>query len=183
MSWTPEVCIGELRPWPDSVRVVRGNSGEAMRYDRSERSNDGVERSSDGADVTCVPDDYTAKLMAEVARLQGENAKLLKELEAEHALAETLGHYHEDAKAENAKLRRERDTLRSKFKMSQTMRHAEYERYTKENAELRELVSFVLRFETITDGCGDTCPYVCRNCKNECYFRKVAGELGIEVDE
>lgn len=56
-------------------------------------------------DVTCVPDDYTARLMAEVARLQGENAKLLKELEAEHALAETLGHYHEDAKAENAKLR------------------------------------------------------------------------------
>jgi len=48
MSWTPEVHIGEMRPWPESVRVVRGNSGEAMRYDRSERSNDGAERSSDG---------------------------------------------------------------------------------------------------------------------------------------
>ncbi len=48
MSWTPEVHIGELRPWPDSVLVVRGNSGETMLYDRSERSNDGVERSSDG---------------------------------------------------------------------------------------------------------------------------------------
>ena len=37
---------------------------------------------------------------------EAENVKLLKELEAEHALAETLGHYHEDAKAENAKLRK-----------------------------------------------------------------------------
>lgn len=27
-------------------------------------------------DVTCVPDDYTVKLMTEVERLQGENAKL-----------------------------------------------------------------------------------------------------------
>ena len=57
------------------------------------------------------------------------------------------------------------------------------ERAQAENEQLRELVSFVLRFETMTDGCGDTCPYVCLNCKNECYFRKVAGELGIEVGE
>lgn len=55
-------------------------------------------------DVTVAPDDYTAKLMAEVARLEDENDKLMKELEAEHALAEQLGHYHEDAKAENEKL-------------------------------------------------------------------------------
>ena len=34
-----------------------------------------------------------------------ENAKLLKELEAEHALAEMLGHCHEHAQAENAELR------------------------------------------------------------------------------
>ena len=32
MSWSPDLYIGELRPWPDSVRVVRGNSGEARRY-------------------------------------------------------------------------------------------------------------------------------------------------------
>ena len=50
-----------------------------------------------------------------------------------------------------------------------------------ENAKLRELAGFVLPFETVTDGCGDTCPYVCQNCENECYFRKVASELGIEV--
>lgn len=76
MSWTPELVIGELRPWPESVKVVRGNSGEAMRYDRAERSKNGVERSNDGVAVTVAPDDYTAKLMAEVERLQGENAKL-----------------------------------------------------------------------------------------------------------
>lgn len=32
-------------------------------------------------DVTCVPDDYTAKLMTEVERLQGENAELRKLVE------------------------------------------------------------------------------------------------------
>ena len=48
-------------------------------------------------------------------------------------------------------------------------------------AKLRKLAGFVLRFETMTDGCGDTCPYVCRNCENECYFRNVASELGVEI--
>lgn len=36
---------------------------------------------------------------------EAENKKLQAELKAEHALAETLGHYHEAAKAENEKLR------------------------------------------------------------------------------
>ena len=62
-------------------------------------------RETSDRDTTCVPDDYTAKLMAEVERLQGENAKLLKDLEAEHALAETLGHFHEAYQVENEKLR------------------------------------------------------------------------------
>lgn len=48
--------------------------------------------------------------------------------------------------------------------------------------ELRELCRFVLMFTTMTDGCGDTCPYSCNNCQNECYFRKRARELGVEVD-
>ena len=99
MSWTPEVYIGEMRPWPESVRVVRGNSGEVMRYDRPERSEDGV-------DVTCVPDDYTAKLMAELTRVLDE-----------------------------------RDTLNAKFEVSQGMRHDEHERYTKENASLRDRIT------------------------------------------
>lgn len=46
------------------------------------------------------------KNVADLQEALDENAKLLKELEAEHALAETLGHYHEDAKAENAELRK-----------------------------------------------------------------------------
>ena len=57
-------------------------------------------------DVTVAPDDYTAKLMAEVSRLQAKSNGLLKELEAEHALAEMLGLWLDDAKAENAKLRK-----------------------------------------------------------------------------
>ena len=32
MSWTPELYIGELRPWPDAVQVVRDRSGEVMLY-------------------------------------------------------------------------------------------------------------------------------------------------------
>lgn len=41
----------------------------------------------------------------EIADLKAENDKLRNELNAEHALAETLGHFHEAAKAENEKLR------------------------------------------------------------------------------
>lgn len=32
MSWTPDLIIGELRPWPDMVRVLRGNSTERQFY-------------------------------------------------------------------------------------------------------------------------------------------------------
>ena len=32
MSWSIEQHIGELRPWPDSVRVVRGKDEESRRY-------------------------------------------------------------------------------------------------------------------------------------------------------
>ena len=32
MSWSPDLYIGELRPWPDSVHVVRGNTDETRRY-------------------------------------------------------------------------------------------------------------------------------------------------------
>lgn len=96
MSWTPKVYIGEMRPWPESVKVVRGNSGEVMRHGWSGQSSDGI-------DVTCVPDDdYTTALATELTRVLDE-----------------------------------RDTLNSKFEVAQSMRHAEYEQYTKENAKLR----------------------------------------------
>ena len=32
MSWAPEIHIGEMRPWPDAVLVVRGETDEACRY-------------------------------------------------------------------------------------------------------------------------------------------------------
>ena len=44
-------------------------------------------------------------MQKEVLRLKADNSKLQEELEAEHTLAETLGHFHEAAKAENEKLR------------------------------------------------------------------------------
>ena len=38
MSWSPDLFIGELRPWPDSVHVVRGRTDEARRYFPRERA-------------------------------------------------------------------------------------------------------------------------------------------------
>lgn len=32
MSWSPDLFIGELRPWPDTVHVVRGKTDETRRY-------------------------------------------------------------------------------------------------------------------------------------------------------
>ena len=32
MSWSPDLFIGELRPWPDMVHVVRGKTDETRRY-------------------------------------------------------------------------------------------------------------------------------------------------------
>lgn len=32
MSWSPELFIGSERPWPDTVHVVRGRTGETKRY-------------------------------------------------------------------------------------------------------------------------------------------------------
>lgn len=32
MSWSPELYIGSLRPWPNAVVVMRGISGEMQRY-------------------------------------------------------------------------------------------------------------------------------------------------------
>ena len=46
-----------------------------------------------------------ARLFDKTLELADENAKLLKELEAEHALAETLGHYHEELSAQRTQLR------------------------------------------------------------------------------
>lgn len=51
-----------------------------------------------------LKDGYEQALNA-LEEAEAENTKLRKELEAEHALAETLGHHHEYIQAENAKLR------------------------------------------------------------------------------
>lgn len=32
MTWRAEVYIGEMRPWPDVVDVVKGRTGEAVEY-------------------------------------------------------------------------------------------------------------------------------------------------------
>lgn len=32
MSWSPELFIGGMRPWPDAVHVVRSQTDEMRRY-------------------------------------------------------------------------------------------------------------------------------------------------------
>lgn len=68
MSWSPDVFIGELRPWPDTVHVVRGKTDETRNYvPESER-------------------DMWRDLVGEMVhpdvcdQLQAENAKLHAEL-------------------------------------------------------------------------------------------------------
>lgn len=64
MSWSPELFIGELRPWPDTVHVVRGKTDEMRRYVPEVSLYSLQER------ATCNA--WTIK------RLKEENAKLLK---------------------------------------------------------------------------------------------------------
>ena len=32
MTWSPELYIDSTRPWPDSVQVIRSQTGESRRY-------------------------------------------------------------------------------------------------------------------------------------------------------
>ena len=32
MGWSPDLHIGDFRPWPDTVHVVRGKTGVMLRY-------------------------------------------------------------------------------------------------------------------------------------------------------
>ena len=89
MSWSPDLFIGEFRPWPDTVHVVRGKTEETRRYVPEEmllHERDGhdeqFERARSLEDEnarlrSCLSDD------AENARMiMGENAKLRELLEA-----------------------------------------------------------------------------------------------------
>jgi hypothetical protein len=62
--------------WDENRQTVDEHMAELGWVRAATLGNDGVERSNDGVSVTVAPDEYTAKLMAEVERLQGENAKL-----------------------------------------------------------------------------------------------------------
>ena len=75
------------------------------------------------------------------ADLEAENAKLLKEPEAEHALAETLGHRHEMMQAENAKLR--------ELLLRELLRQAIYAR---DDADWESIVSAAIALGVEVDG-------------------------------
>jgi len=55
--------------------------------------------------------------------------------------------------------------------------------FVDENVDLRELAGQVLCFTTMTDGCGDNCPYLSSDCSHKCHLREQGRELGIEVGE
>lgn len=64
MSWSPELYIGGLRPWPDTVHVVRSQTDEMCRY-TPERTCHILEDEDTGM-LTCSecgavqPEDFTA---------------------------------------------------------------------------------------------------------------------------
>lgn len=99
MSWSPDLFIGESRPWPDTVHVVRGKTDEMRRYVPEEmlfHERDGhdeqFERARSLEDEnarlrSCLSDD------AENARMiMGENAKL-REF-ADEAFSMAFNFYH-----------------------------------------------------------------------------------------
>jgi len=72
----------------------------------------------------CLRADASQKAMR---ALRYENERLSGELDAEHALAETLGHSHEQVQAENAKLRKFACSLMGHVCRECTERVCEYE--------------------------------------------------------
>ena len=52
MSWSTDLHIGELRPWPDSVHVVRDNTEETRSY-FPERTATRIVRTYDGLTGIC----------------------------------------------------------------------------------------------------------------------------------
>ena len=129
-------------------------------------------------DVTVAPDDYTAKLMAEVVRLQDENDRLLHQ--GARLFDKTL-----DLADENHKLQEQlaewKRVAESKQDIIDHMRDA-----NAENAKLRELVSamaYCMQYGRECDGCrlngADgtiTAPVGCDGLLDR------MRELGIEVD-
>lgn len=60
MTWRAEVYIGEMRPWPDAVDVVRGRTGEAAEYVPGrtchvEAFDDGMDEALDGGITSYSP--------------------------------------------------------------------------------------------------------------------------------
>lgn len=64
MSWSIDVHIGEMRPWPETVNVIRGKTDETRRYMSEEL---GTRALLDGAE-----------LMGENKRLRESNDMLAK---------------------------------------------------------------------------------------------------------
>ena len=100
-----------------------------------------------------LKDGYEQALNA-LEEAEAENTKLRKELDAEHALAETLGHYHEHAQAENDRLR-----------------------------ELVRTMAYCMQYERDCDGCrlngADGAVMEPAGCDG---MRDRMRELGVEVD-
>ena len=104
-------------------------------------------------DVTVAPDDYTAKLMAEVERLQGENAKLLHQ--GARLFDKTL-----DLADENHKLRErittQKQTIQAYRDESREWREVA-EHAQAENAKLRELAIWEYALLCHERQCGSWC--------------------------
>ena len=173
--------------------------------DELNKSADGQVTYREAREVMLEAADTIWQLRDDLQRANAENAKLLKELESEHALAETLGHYHEHAQAENAKLREDLDFERSENGyaiefLDLMAKHcgtkdcpslvAYVEQLRAENAKLREMIGDVgnTLFSLDVDYCGackadninHQCPVYTVD-GGECLYKTAMRELGIEA--
>lgn len=98
MSWSPDLFIGEMRPWPDSVHVVRGKTDETRRYTPERK--DAQEALERRIDELCAENERlhadqvhwelgncpSCPNVADLQEALEENAKLREEVEQWHRL-------------------------------------------------------------------------------------------------
>ena len=139
-------------------------------------------------DVTVAPDDYTAKLMAELVQVMEERDTLRFKFEVSQGMRRDE---HERHAEESAKLRErittQKQTIQAYRDESREWREAA-ERAQAENDKLRELCRLFAEYadQDRCEGCCVKTP--CRNGEvEECplftKIRELARELGIEVPE
>ena len=101
-----------------------------------------------------------------------------------YANAKVLHELLQKQRDENSKLRDENVELRRKLGSSIDARSFAERRLGNLSEQYDKLLAFaghVLYCTTMTDGCGDNCPYSSSDCGHECHLREQGRKLGVEA--